>query len=215
MGKIPYVLECELFVKAEIKHAEELLAEYNDFYLYNLAHYSHIAEGSDQQQRVSHHHHVGQNNEVDELDEEKRLAIAEHNAKVATDHFALLFGSKDFGASSMVGFRPSWYDLQQILLEEFKHKTHIKESAMNGIAPALRNVASVMLYAERVVSELEKLNVAPEFMAPIKEGFELLFERVRIENIDVPEYYKNRAQFNKLKKTEQYLEFCKSLFFKE
>jgi len=207
VGKIPYVLECELFVRTEIKHAEELLAEYNDFYLYNLAYYSNISEND------TYAGYVGHNNDYDELDEEKRRAIAEHNAKVATDHFQLLFGSKDFGASSMVGFQPSWYDLQQILLEEFKHKTHIKESAMNGIAPMLRNVASVMLYAERVVSELEKMSADPELIAPLKEGFQLLLERVVAERINLPEYHKNKSQFNKLKKPEQYLEFCKDLFF--
>jgi len=205
--KIPYVLECELFVAAEIKHAEDLLAEYNDFYLYNLAHYSHISEASGS--------YVGQNNDQDELDEEKRRAIAEHNAKVATEHFASLFGSKDFGASSMVGFHPAWYDLQQILLEEFKHKTHIKESAMNGIAPMLRNIASLMLLAERVVSGLEKMNASPDLITPIKEGFQLLLQSVTTERINLPEYHKNKAQFNKFKKPEHYLEFCQKLFFNQ
>jgi len=207
VGKIPYVLEYELFVEAEIKHAEELLSEYNDFYMYNMAHLGVIANELKQSHDPSDHD--------EELDEEKRRAIAEHNAKVATDHFTSLFGSKDFGASSMVGLRLAWYDLQQILLEEFKHKTHIKDSAMNGIAPMLRNVASVMLYAERVVSELEKFDASPELIAPIKEGFRLLLESVTAERRELPEYHKNKAQFNKFKKAEHYLEFCKGLFFNE
>jgi len=198
MGKLPYVHQCELFVRCDFKVAEELLAEYHDFYIYNLAQYGHIYEKSE----------YNTSDDKDDRDEAKLRELAEHNARVATEHFTALFGSKDFAESAMVGFRPEWYDLQQILLEEFKQKTPIKDSAMNYIAPRLRNAASLMLYAERMVSGLEKAGATFDFIAPVKEGFVLLFENCGKQELNLPEYCKNKTAIAKFKKPEQYLEFC-------
>ena len=202
--KLPYVIECELFIRKDFKCAEEILAEYNDFYIFNLAQLNsifHKEECLTDEQR-----------EECEMDEAKRLELAEKNAKAATDHFTALFGSKDFSESAMVGFRPAWYDLQQILLEEYKHKTNIAESAINGIAPYLRNVASVMLFAERVVSDFESLGAEPDAIKVIKDGFKLLLEMVEKGEINMPEYHKTKTCFKKYKKPEQYIDFCEKLF---
>ena len=202
MGKIPYVNEGELFVRTSYKCAEELLGEYNDFYIFNLAQYNNIYHKDDC---------VTEEKDC-EIDEAKRMEIADRNAKEATDHFTALFGSKDFAESSMVGFRPAWYDLQQILLEEFKQKTSVKDSAMNGIAPYLRNVASTMLFAERIVSDMEKKNADPDALSVIKDGFRLLLERVEKRKVTLPEYAKTKDYIKKLKKLEQLIEFCDELF---
>ena len=202
MGKLPYIIECELFVRVDFKRAEEVLAEYNDFYIYNLAQYNTIYHKAD----------ASNEEEGEEIDEQKRLEIADRNAKAATDHFTKLFGSKDFGESTMIGFRPSWYDLQRILLEEYKHKTDILESAMNCIAPYLRNMASALLFAERCVAELSEMDVDPEMLKVIKDGFKLLVERVEKDKLVLPEYHKTKAAFNKYKKPDQYIEFCQKLF---
>jgi len=205
IAKLPYIIECELFKRIDFKHAEEVLAEYNDFYIYNLAQYNHI------------YHKVDECIVTDEvpdceLDEAKRLEIAERNAKMATDHFVRIFGSKDFGESAMVGFRPAWYDLQQILLEEYKHKTPVDQSAMNTIAPYIRNIATALLFAERVVAELESMDVEATAIDVIRDGFRLLLERVEKEKLVLPEYHKTKSAFNKFKKPEQYIEFCEKLF---
>jgi len=192
-------------VRKDYKCAEEILAEYNDFYIYNLAQINHIFHTADECL-------VKEEMPNCEIDEAKRLELADKNAKIATDHFTKLFGSKDFGESSMVGFRPRWYDIQQILLEEYKHKTNITESAMNGIAPYLRGVASTMLFAERIVSEFMDLGAEPDAVSLIKEGFQILLESVEKGETKVPEYNKLKAGFKKFKKPEQYIDFCEKLF---
>ncbi|MDR0461990.1 MAG: hypothetical protein LBG88_01490 [Christensenellaceae bacterium] len=204
MGKIPYVTSGELFVRADYKHAEEILAEYNDFYIFNMAQYNTLYHKIDE--------HVENEDEI-EAEVRKRLELADRAAKQATEHFAGLFGSKDFGESAMIGLRISWYDLQKILLAEFKHKTLVQDSAMNGIAPHLRNVASIMLFAERIIADLDQLDGTFEQIAVLKEGFKMLLERNEKEKLAIPEYHKAKTAFARFKKPEQYIEFCEKLFF--
>jgi len=201
MGKIPYVSEYKLFESVEFKQAEEILAEYNDFYIFNLA------------QINSMYHDCKENYENDEeIDEEKRIEIADRNARNATDHFITLFGSKDFAESAMIGFHPAWYDIQRMLLEEYKHKTPLSESATNWIARYLRNVASVLLFAQKIVSDLEKMGAVTDIIDIIKDGFRILFEKVQTEKLFIPEYHKTKAVFAKFRKAEQYIEFCGKLW---
>lgn len=204
MGKIPYVLEYKLFEQTEIKNAEEILAEYNDFYIYNFAQYQNLYD------RVDERFIETSNGDISE---EKQQEIAEHNARVATDHFKKLFGHPDFAESCMVGFRPAWYDLQQILLEEFKYKTPILESAMNDIAPKLRAAATVSLFSERLIHGLQKVNADAKVVNTMKDGFKLLFERLQTENINLPDFHTSKKAISKFKKAEQYIEYCEKLFF--
>jgi len=207
-GKIPYVLECELFKRVEIKRAEELLAEYNDFKIYNLAQYQTIFG------KTNDHLNLAEVTEQEnEVDAKKARDIAEHNAKVATDHFAKLLGSLDFAESSMVGFHIAWYDLQQILLEEYKNKTPATESVMNEIAPRLRTVASIMVFADRITTALERLDADKKIIATMKDGFTLLMKRCQTEQLKLPEFSVTKKQLSKFKKVEDYMEFCEKLFF--
>jgi hypothetical protein len=80
MSKIPYVIQCELFVRTDYKHAEELLAEYNDFYVFNMAQYNSMYHKLDDQPLEKE----------EEVDEQSRLEKADQIAKAATDHFAAL-----------------------------------------------------------------------------------------------------------------------------
>jgi hypothetical protein len=201
-------LDCPLFTRCEISRAEELLAEYNDFYIYNLAQYNCQAEN----RKLDNFNGDGEDGESG-AELQMRKDMAEHNARVASEHFVSLFGSKDFGESAMVGFHPDWYDLQQILLEESRTKTPISQSVMNSIAPRLLTVASLMLFAEKIVSGLEKLNAGDIFTVPVKEGFEILLEKCKSGTVKMPEFYKNKASITKFKKPEQYLELCDKLFF--
>lgn len=217
--KFPYVLEYKLFEAVDVMEAEELLAEYNDFYMYNLTQIERAVAYSDDFV------------ETDET-EEDRQKRAEHNAAAAAQHFKELMGSKDFAESSLVGLRIDYYSLQQILLEEYKTKTPINQSALNEIAPQLRTIASLLLFAHRIVAGLEKLTVdlagldetqqtrarntndkvllATEFA---KEGFSLLVERLQTQKLDIPEYNKTKKEFKKIKSIEAHIDFCEKLFF--
>lgn len=219
MIKFPYVTEYVLFKRAEIAEAEELLREYNDFFIYNQSQYNDIFK------RPSDDAIEGINDEDlndEKLQEIKRLS-AEQNAKAACDHFARLFGSKDFAEASMVGLKISWYDLQQILLEEFRAKTPVTDSAMNYISPALRNIASLLLFAERLHSGLEKMRKEPgdktrEHNEKVDAGLRRLeiwfnesLERLSAGTAtSLPEFNKARNIIAKLKKPEDVLEFCEN-----
>ena len=202
MGKYPYVSEYQMFIRIDYKHAEEILADYNDFYIFNMAQYANIYHSVDE---------ILEEENID-FDELKRQEMAERNAIMATDHFKALFGSKDFGESSLVGFKPCWYALQKVLLQEYKHKTPIQESAMNGIARYLRNMASILIFAERVITNLEDCNGTDEQLAVLKDGFKLLLDRNEKEKLVIPEYCKTKSTILKFKRPEQFIDFCDKLF---
>jgi hypothetical protein len=202
MGKFAYVLNAELFNQVEFRDAEELLNEYNDFYNYNIIQYMDI-----------YGEHDDVFGAVEDIDKEKEQEVREHNARASAEHFAKLFGNRDFHESCRVGFRVCWYSLQKILQEEYKSKVSAQQSAMNHIAPRLRNLASVMLFAEKLNDVLHKFNAEPEVVSTIKAGFELLKERVREEELSLPEFHKGKVAIAKFKKKEQVIEFCEGLFF--
>ena len=204
MGKMPFVTECQLFVRCEYKHAEEILQDYNDFYIFNMAQIAanNSKLGGDDDDEEEHA----------EPDEEKRQQTIDGRIKMATEHFKTLFGSKDFGESSMVGFKPAWYDLQKILLDEYKKKIPIQESRMNEIAPYLRNIASVMLFAERIVADLEGAGGTPEQIEVLKDGFKLMLKNIESSGAVFPEFFKEKKAISKFKKPEQYVEYARGLF---
>lgn len=195
--KFPYVTEYSLFETVDVRVAEELLAEYNDFYIYNESQYYEIFKRAKAE--------VYEN-----ADSEINLALAEKNAKETTDFFRNMFGSKDFAKSSLVGLRISWYDLQQILLAEFKNKTPIEESAVVHTAYMLRNLASFLLFAEEIVYGMTRMkNSDEEAIELVKQRFVKALENV--ENLSIPEFHKEKKSLTKLKTMEQYLEFTKKI----
>jgi hypothetical protein len=97
-------------------------------------------------------------------------------------------------------------------LEEYKHKTDIQDSAMNGIAPYLRNIASILLFAERTISDLEMMDAPEEHLAVIKEGYKLLLQRAETEKLSLPLFHETKSKLAKIKKPEQYFDFCNTLF---
>jgi len=202
MGKLPYVNDSELFLKLDHRHAEEIIGEFNDFYGFNMS----------QIHDIYFHAEIEEDDETEGVDEEKRLSIADKNAKAATDHFAGLFPSHEYGEGALVGFRPAYEDLQKILLEEYKNKTDIRDSVINGIAPRLRNIASIMAFASRIVGDLEFLCADTEQIANVKAGFKKLIERNERERLDLPMYTKTKDTFKKYKKAEQYIAFAEKLF---
>ena len=209
MVKFPYVLDYAPFVRVDLPVAEELLSEYNDFFMYNKAQYEAVTQ-KDEKKEVN----FAETEQLDEAMIKEREKQAELAAKAAVNHYEKLFGSKDFAESTLVGLKFSWYDLQQIFLEEQKAKTPIQQSVMNDIAPRLRKVASLLLIAERVLHDIGKFSTDTELIEPIREGFELLLERLATQELNVPEYHKlKKEQFRSMKKLNQYIEFCEKLFF--
>jgi len=219
MVKFPYVEEYSLFEQVEVRCAEELLREYNDFYLYNKTQYNDIfrrAPISSDDDEV-----------LDEKTEEELKAKAELNAKQATEHFIKLFGSKDFAESSLVGLKISWYDLQQILLDEYRKKTPAQQSAMNDIAPRLHSFASTLLFAEYFITKLTKmhknnndsekcrqLNEKLDKTKPLIKDFFTKVITALSENprLRVPEYAKSKNALAKLKTVEGIIDYCEQSF---
>jgi len=209
MKKIPYIEDYAIFEKIDLKTAEELLVEYNDFMVFNKTQVRDLGvPASDAFQPPP------------EETEEDALKRIEHNKQVAVNHFETLFGSKDIAESSLVGLRIDYDSVQKVLLDERLNKIPITESAFNQIAPTIRAASSVLLLAERVVSDLqkfaaegkgsEKLALAIEFA---KEGFELLLDGVAKGNLAIPEYHIIRREINRLKTVDAYIGFCEKLFF--
>ena len=215
MTKFPYITEYKIFERVDFPEAEEALRDYNDFFMYNLSQYNDIFKKSEQFDIPT------SGDDDDEKAVQLRLLRAEQNAKAATDHFTKLFGSKDFAESSLIGLKISWYDLQQLLLEEFRSKTPAGLSVMNHIAPRIRNVASALLFAESIVSRLEKMKKTGErdrefnkqvdiTLEGIREFFLGLLEILAKEERDIlPEFSKTKHSIVKLKTPDALIEFCK------
>jgi hypothetical protein len=194
-------------MRADFAHAEEIKDEYNDFYGYNWAQYNTIYHTLD--------------NRIDEIDEkdddetaeQKRAEAAERNGKIATDTFEKWFGNRDIKESILVGFRPAYDDIQKILMEEHKKKTPVIESAMNKIAPFLRNLASVLLFAEKIVTALENDAEDEKKLDEIRAGFKkLLAAVIKGTAGEMPEFSREKKSIGKFKKHEQYYEVCEKLF---
>lgn len=210
MIKLPYILEYTLFEKIDLGAAEALLAEYNDFMGFNKT------QISNDTQLVC----TFIEKENDPEAEEQAKKRTEHNRQVAHDHFHVLFGNKDIQKSTLLGMKIDYDAVQKVLLDERAKRIPITESQFNQIAPTIRAAASVMLIAERVVSDLlklyatvknkEKCVLAIEFA---KEGFDLLLDGVAKGNLKIPEYHIIKKDMNKFKTVEAYITFCEELFF--
>jgi len=211
MTKFAYVDEYKMFERAEVRVAEELLAEYQDFFVYNQSQYRDIFRKFD----------VDDDGDDDEKTIEAKRLRAEMNSKAASDHFGLLFGSKDFAHSALLGLRINWDNLQQILLEEFRCKTLATMSAMNHIAPTLRKLASILLFAEYFYDKLNRMYKTKEnpkndehnekidkTVAGVKIYFENLVEGLaKNSGAEIPEFTKTKNQLAKLRNVEVIIEF--------
>ena len=200
--KFPYVTEYKLGEgQVEIKDAEELLAEYQDFYLYNQSQYNEIFKNAPLAE--------GEERNDGEEDDEKLIELqklrAEQNAKSAVEHWGKLFGSMDFAESALIGLRINWGELQAILIEEFKARTHPTDSSMNYIAPPLRKLCSILLIAhklhERGAEPCEKINHRLDQLS-----------RGELLGITIPEYHKVKKQLTKCKTPDALQKFVEENF---
>jgi len=206
MVKFPYVGDYKLFERVEIAVAEEILSEYNDFFIYNQSQVADIhRRGNDTQVPTDDDGEI-----IDENEQELRRQKVESVAIASHEHFTSLFGSKDFAESCFCGLKILWYDMQQILLEEYRSRTPIQQSAMNTIAPRLRAIASTLLFAEYIINKLERLEsngneMATRILPPAKERF---LELLQNADAVVPEYHKAKNNLAKLKTVEKIVEYC-------
>jgi hypothetical protein len=225
MVKFPYIVDYKLFEKIDLIVAEKLLSEYNDFHVSNRAQ-------MDATLRKSY-------DAMSSVESEEELAILreqeDHNRCVSESHFKQLFCNPDLTEAVLVGLTIDVDRLTEILLEEFRSRTPITQSALNAIMPRIRCVASVLLFAERIVGGLnkmivdtadisgdklnkavannEKAELAIEFAS---DGFVLLLERLQqCEALDVPEFSKHKVALGKIKTVEGYIDFCEKLFFQK
>jgi len=205
MVKIPNILGYNMFEKIDLKSAEELLVEYNDFMVFNKTQVRDLGVPTSCEFQPP----------TDETEEDATKRI-EHNKQVAVNHFETLFGSKDIAESALVGLRIDYDNVQKILLDERANKIPITESAFNQIASTIRATSSILLLAERIVSDLHKLGSGGKIPLAIefaKEGFELLLDGVAKGNLEIPEYHITRREVNKLKTVDDYIGYCEKLFF--
>lgn len=207
--KLPYVDQYKFLESAEVREAEEFLNEYNDFYLYNQSQINDIFRKVDESGA-----------EDDPVALEKIRQRAELTAKAATDKFAEYFGCKDFALSAMVGLKLAWDDIQQILLEEFRKRTAVEDSAMSYIGPQLRAVASVLLFSEYLHYKLGRMfkdsseknaqhnaKVEAAKMLVEQKFTEMLQTLERGEKISIPEFFKSKKQLEKLRNVDSIIEF--------
>ena len=214
MHKFPYIVDYVVGGdQVEIKVAEELLKEYEDFYLYNRTQYSevfkkYLPEGEMQ-------------NDGDDGDAkllELRKLRAEQNAKAAVDHWAKLFRSMDFAQGSLLGIKIDWDALQQILLEELKSKIHPTDSSMNFIAPPLRKLCSILLFNYELNETLSKIEKRGKCAAlQIDEARKSIADKTNdlltklakgdLLGVTVAEYHKSKSTIIKIKTPEAIINF--------
>jgi hypothetical protein len=83
---------------------------------------------------------------------------------------------------------------------------------MNEIAPYLRSVASIALFAQCVDSKLDEFEASPDIIDTVKQGFRSLIARAEHGRLVIPEYNKSKSALSKFKKAEQYVDFAEKLF---
>ena len=211
MLEFPYVVEYKLFEQVDISVAEEILSDYNDFYGYNKMQVTQIvAPASDD----------GSLDDENKTEAELSAEKIEHNKKVASEHFEKLFGNKDFHNACLIGLRIDYDALQRIIMSEHRKEIPITESSFNVIVPRLRVLASILLFAEAIVSGLEKLTnddkhkeKAELALGFAKDGFMLMLERHAEQEIAVIEFHRHKKEISKIKTVDGYINFCEKLFF--
>jgi hypothetical protein len=202
MVKFPYVVNYNLEL-VEIPEAEKLLAEYNDFYVFNQAQYL--------------------NNKKDETDDDKEIdgdeTAKNENSKVlekiAHDDekdFSALWGSRDFASATLMGMSIEWDKIQEILMEEQERGTHPKDSSMNATAKQLRCVASLLTFMNKILNAFNEKHANPEMVGLIRSGFEILLEELSTRELEIPEYEKEKTKFLKIKTIDGLIDYAKILF---
>jgi len=194
--KYPFVLCYNLFDGCDVDVAERILNEHNDFILYNAEEYRKVF-------KTIKCHSNGE--DEDALYEE---VLSEKDA----DHFRKLFNNRDFAESSLVGFKIDYDALHKILANEFKNKVESHKSIMNDIAPYLRDIASTLVIAAKVVSALAKREDGQQYLSVVKANFEKALKFLEAGFIlNMPEYTKYKERIATFKTAEGFVKMSEKV----
>jgi hypothetical protein len=203
MTTFPFVLKYSL-ERVEIPQAQDLLAQYNDFYAYNLAKYQDYAK-----LKVDDSGELNDANEELDTDEVARLEKAGNdNAGV----FAKVWGSLDFASATLMGLEIDWQPIQVSLFEEQERKIPAIESGMNEAGVKLRKLASVLVFADRITADLMDKNADGEMVSLIAQGFEMLLAELAKRDLAIPEYNIEKAKYQKIKSADGIIDYAQKLF---
>jgi hypothetical protein len=203
MATFPFVIKYSL-TRVDLTHAEDLLAQYNDFYVYNLAQYQNYAK-----LKVGDSGELS--NENDELDKEE----AERLEKVGNDNagvFAKVWGSVDFASAALMGLEIDWQPIQVSLFEEQQRKIPAAESGMNETGAKLRRVASILSFADKITADLANKKADGEIIELVRQGFEMLLAELSKRNIEIPEYNIEKTKYLKIKSLDGIIDYAQKMF---
>ena len=208
MLSFDYVTKYQVGDKVEIPVAEELLANYNDFYAANQEFYQGHIKKTD----------GIENESVIEPAPDAALApeeIAQAEKKAGDDvkAFAATWGSMDFASATLVGLDIDWDRLQDQLLVEQEKKIRPADSALVPVGQKLRKVASVLSFSERIVTRLRGKAVDKEMVDLIIKGFTVLLQQVYERDLDFPEMNgAENKKIMKLKTVDGIIDYANKLF---
>jgi hypothetical protein len=198
---IKYLLGYRVGEKVEIPAAEELLASYNDWYAFNSAQYQKFTD-----------HVIGEDGIYEEKTDADEIKQKEKLASDDVAEFKKLWGSLDFAAATLSGMTVDWEKIQEILLREQENKIRPQYSSLNNTARQLRAAASVLTFAERVLTALKGKHTDEEMQDAVKQGFEVLLNAAGNPDIEIPEFSAEKQKFLKIKTADGIIDYAKRLF---
>lgn len=203
MVSFPFVKKYQLS-RVDLSHAKDLLDQYNDFYVYNLAQYQNYADlKTNDAGELS-----DGNEELDQSEIERLEKMGNDNAGV----FARIWGSVDFASATLMGLEIDWQPMQAGLLEEQRRKVPALESELNAVGVKLRKVSSVLSFVDRITTDLSNKKANDEIVALIRQGFEMLLTELSKRDIEVPEYNVEKTKYQKLKSADGIMDYAQKLF---
>jgi hypothetical protein len=203
MATFPFVIKYSL-TRVDLTHAEDLLAQYNDFYVYNLAQYQNYAKLKvDDSGEISN-----ENEELGKEEIERLEKLGNDNAGV----FAKVWGSMDFASATLMGLAIDWQPIQVSLLEEQRRKIPALESGMNETGNKLRKVASILSFADKITTDLTSKKADLEIVELIRQGFEMLLAELSKRDIKIPEYNIEKTKYLKIKSADGIIDYAQKLF---
>jgi len=201
MTTFPFVLGYSL-ERVELTQARELLAQYNDFYAYNLAQYQNYARLQiDDSGEISMQ-------ELDPVDVARLEKFGNDNAS----NFAKLWGSLDFATATLMGLSIDWQPIQVSLFEEQERKIPAVDSGMKETATKLRKVASILSFMDKITNDLKDKKADSEMVALIRQGFEILLAELSTRDIAIPEFNIEKAQYGKIKTVDGIIDYAQKMF---
>jgi hypothetical protein len=203
MATFRFVLNYSLG-RVDISAAKDLLDQYNDFYAYNLAQYQNYA-------RLKVDDSGELSNAAEDLDKDE-IARIEKEGNDNAGVFAKVWGSVDFASATLMGLEIDWQPIQVSLFEEQERKIPALESGMNETGRQLRKVASILSFADKIITDLNAKKADREIISLITQGFELLLTELSHRDLEIPEYNIEKIKYAKIKTADGIIDYAQKLF---